>query len=483
MTRALMVVGAAVLAGTALVGQQQAAAASPDKARLEAAINKEVIDGDLKGAVAMYQELTKSADRAVAAQSYLRLGQGYRRLNDPQAKPALERALEFKDQPEVVAKARAALGTGAAKSAAAAGSPGPSMRRVWDGPDVDTSGRISPDGRFLSFVDWSTGDPALRDLTNDTSRRLTNKGPWTQSGEYAERVVYSRDGRYLAYSWFNGSDAAGCEIRILHLQAPAGTAPRRMVPASAPVRWCMPQDWSPDGRWMLVSLTAQSGSDSLVLLDARTGATAKTLATHEVDAARFSADGSLVAFDRRRPDNLSSDIVLARIEDTRESTVAVGAGLNEPLAWTPDGHLLFSSTRRSRPGVWLQWMDGRTEAGEPTLVKHDLWSRGLGMTATGGLAPARVASLRPEPSQPELDRLERLDARGDVAGVRRQQRPTPAVVPQHLQRARDGIDQPGVGDAVLAVDAELLLAIQANGGRREDFADPVGGQREEGGLR
>jgi len=40
--------GAAVLAGTALLGQQRPAAASLDKARLEAAINKEVIDGDLK---------------------------------------------------------------------------------------------------------------------------------------------------------------------------------------------------------------------------------------------------------------------------------------------------------------------------------------------------------------------------------------------------------------------------------------------------
>jgi Tol biopolymer transport system component len=350
----------------------------------------------------MYQELTKSPDRAVAAQSYLRLGQGYRRLGDPQAKPALERALEFKDQPDVVAKARAALGTGAGKgtAAAAAGSPGATMRRLWEGPEVDISGSISPDGRLLSFVDWSTGDLALRDLTNDTSRRLTNKGRWEQSGEYAERHVYSRDGRFIAYSWYGGSDAAGYEIRIIDLQAPTGSAPRRLVPGSAPVRWCMPHDWSPDGKWLLVSVTAARstdstaprGTDSLVLLDVRASTVAKTLATHEVDAARFSADGSVVAFDRRRPDNLTSDIVVAGIEDSRESTVGVGAGLNAPLAWTPEGHLLFSNTRKSRPGVWLQRMGGRTSKGEPTLVKADLWSRGLGMTAAGGLALATRVS-------------------------------------------------------------------------------------------
>ena len=39
-------------------------------------------------------------------------------------------------------------------------------RRVWAGPDVDFSTLVAPslDGRYLPFVDWNTGDLALRDL-------------------------------------------------------------------------------------------------------------------------------------------------------------------------------------------------------------------------------------------------------------------------------------------------------------------------------
>ena len=44
-------------------------------------------------------------------------------------------------------------------------------RQVWAGPDVvDVWGSVSPDGRYLSFVDWGTGDLALRDLRTKQSR-------------------------------------------------------------------------------------------------------------------------------------------------------------------------------------------------------------------------------------------------------------------------------------------------------------------------
>ena len=58
------------------------------------------------------------------------------------------------------------------------------VRRVWERA-ADTTGGPSPDGRYLSFVDWETGDLAVRDLKTGKNRRLTNKGSWSESTEYA----------------------------------------------------------------------------------------------------------------------------------------------------------------------------------------------------------------------------------------------------------------------------------------------------------
>jgi len=45
---------------------------------------------------------------------------------------------------------------------------------VWTGPkvDVESTHAISPDGRYLSFVDWDTGDLALHDLTSGVENLL-----------------------------------------------------------------------------------------------------------------------------------------------------------------------------------------------------------------------------------------------------------------------------------------------------------------------
>lgn len=356
---------------------------------LEAARKAETVDGDLKAAITQYEQIVKRFpnDRAVVADALVRMAGAYRKLGDAQAKAIYERVVrEYGDQAGAVSAARAALigGTAAAAVAPAA----TSMRLLWEGPDVDTSGQISPDGRFLAFVDWSTGDLALRDVNAKTSRRLTDKGPWTKSAEYAERAVFSRDGRFIAYSWYTGSGATGYEIRILDLQATAGEAFRRVVPGTAPVRWCMPHDWSSDGRWLALSVTQQNGHDELLVFDLRTaaGTPVRVIAPGESDAARFSPDGRALAFQRQRADApTDSDILVAGIDDGRATVVRTGGGLNMPLAWTSDGHLLFWSTRKGRPAVWLQSLDGRAANGEPILVKADLWAAGLGVMANGGL--------------------------------------------------------------------------------------------------
>ena len=101
----------------------------------------------------------------------MRMAECYRKLGDQQAIKVFERVVrEFGDQKQAADAARASLA-----SVAATGPAATVNRQLWTGPDVDTMGTITADGRYLSFTDWNTGNLAIRDMSRGTWRPLTNK--------------------------------------------------------------------------------------------------------------------------------------------------------------------------------------------------------------------------------------------------------------------------------------------------------------------
>ena len=59
----------------------------------------------------------------------------------------------------------------------------------------------SPDGTQLPYIDWTTSDLALRDLTTGASRPLTSKAPG-EPYQYPGPAVMSPDGTQVAYAWW-----------------------------------------------------------------------------------------------------------------------------------------------------------------------------------------------------------------------------------------------------------------------------------------
>lgn len=64
---------------------------------------------------------------------------------------------------------------------------------LWAESSTDVSGAVSRDGRLMTYIDWSSGELGLRDLTSGTNRLLTKAADWSKS-TYAGRSVFSRDG-------------------------------------------------------------------------------------------------------------------------------------------------------------------------------------------------------------------------------------------------------------------------------------------------
>src|SRR5215471_11003047 len=86
-----------------------------DAVALQSAIRRELLDGDLQAAIQQYEEIAKSANRAIAAQALLRMGRCYERLGQIQAAKVYERLLtQFPEQKDAVQEARSRMAAVAA---------------------------------------------------------------------------------------------------------------------------------------------------------------------------------------------------------------------------------------------------------------------------------------------------------------------------------------------------------------------------------
>jgi len=187
------------LLGAALAAGFPANQAKGDRAEvaLQAALKKEAVDGDLKGAIEQYKKIAQSTNRAAAAKALLRMGQCHEKLGNAEAgeaRKAYQRLVhDYADQAEIVAQARVRL--------AALGGPGGAgglvTRRVLT--DASGVGRVlTADGKYISHMDPGTGDVVQFELASGQTRRITNRGPWSET-EY-DYPAFSRDGKQIAYN-------------------------------------------------------------------------------------------------------------------------------------------------------------------------------------------------------------------------------------------------------------------------------------------
>ena len=378
----LGVVIAASCAGL-MVGQNQ----RNSEVQLRAAEHVETVQGNIKAAIEEYKKLARSPERGIAAKALVRLGRSYERIGHAEAQSTYERVLrDFADQPEQAAEARQRLASIERPASPATG--GVVSRQVWTGSKVETGGTVSPDGRYLSYTDWSTGNRAVHDLTEHTDRRLTDKGTFKHSRAYAEQSAISRDGESVAYAWYDDVKDT-YQLRLISLQSQSHAA-ERTIYDNPDVRWLAPHDWSPDGKTIALQMRRIDGVGSIALVSAVDGR-AKVLKTIEwrgTSKIAFSPDGKFLAYDL--PATSSSpqrDVFVIAVDGSRETPTVVHPADDRVVGWSPDGKtLLFSSSRSGAAGLWGVPMVTGKGSGPAILIKNDLGhGRALGVTASGSL--------------------------------------------------------------------------------------------------
>jgi len=248
--------------------------------------------------------------------------------------------------------------------------------------DVD-GGAISPDGRFLVYTDWSTGDLALQDLKTGEKRHLTNKGSWEQSSELAEwEQAISPDGKQVAYAWHIERDL--CDLRIIGLD---GSEPR-VIYRNEEITDIAVEDWSPDGQHILAIFSKRDRTRQTVLVSVA-DSSVRVLRTHSsASRMRFSPDGQWIVYNfAPEEESPARDIYLLPTDGSGGMPLVEHPANDIVLGWAPDGKsVLFASDRADTSGAWaIQVVDGRPR-GVPELVKPDIapiavhW---LGLTRDG----------------------------------------------------------------------------------------------------
>ncbi len=269
-------------------------------------------------------------------------------------------------------------------ASAANGEPGSGMvaRQVWAGPGVDLFGAPSPDGRFLTFVDWSTGDLAVRELATGVNRRLTNKGSWLESDEYAYYSIVSPDGQQVAYSWIHKGGFT--DLRLIGLD---GSNPH-VIYRNEETPWLEPNAWSPDGEHILTLFARTDKTWQIGLVSAADGAVRvlKTLDWRRPRKMSFSPDGRYVVYDfPPKEDSPERDIFLLATDGSREIPLVQHPADDRVLGWIPDGKaILFASHRTGTMAAWVIRVAEGKPQGSPELVKRELGrSLPLGFTQEG----------------------------------------------------------------------------------------------------
>ena len=352
LTLAVMAVLAAAPVPSAPQNQDKAEVA------LKAAMDKEVLDGNLKAAIDQYKKLAQGKDRAVAARALVRMGQCYDKLGDAESRKAYERVVrEFGDQKDAVAEARKYLG------AKAAGDGAVRVRRL----DSDCS-MPADDGQTV--VCAKDGALIVRNLASRLERRVVEKPAGKL--QWLDEFRVSPDGKKVAYT--RDYENAADQIRVV---AADGSGDRLLL-EDADAAWgsMVLHDWSSDSQRLLATKISRKEKRGMQwLLVSVTDGSVRVLGTLEpgrvFSAGRFSPDSKYVVYGVGDPGH-PKDIFAMAVEGGDPWILMSHESVNALTGWMPDGRLVFTSDRTGTLDLWsLRVRDGRPD-GEPEVIRRDL---------------------------------------------------------------------------------------------------------------
>jgi Tol biopolymer transport system component len=374
-TRRLVVfaLATALIGVSALNTRIQAQTAAKDReaqAALQAAVNKEFIDGDVEAAIDQYKKIASNYrdSRAVGVKALVRLGHAYAKSgNAAEARRMYEQARrDYPEQTAAVAEAEMYL-KALGNPAAAAFSPR-ELSRVCTDCDFDA---VSPDGRYLlGILGW-------RDLDTGREGELDLRD--------ATPFAFSGDGKQIAYT------SCCYELRIAPFKPETTGKPiaLKTILTSQEYVYFEPFGWSPDGKEVFAVLQRGDLSTVIATIPAAGGdppRLIKSLGWDWPERIGLSPDGRSIVYDAEASNApRHRNILLLATSGGNQIPLVQHASWNSSPLWTPDGKsVVFLSDREGTLGLWRVKVDGGKGVGEVENLRQDITGiRPLAFTRDG----------------------------------------------------------------------------------------------------
>ena len=365
-------------------------AQSPD-VQFRAAQQKEIVEGDLNAAIAMYRKLAD--DRAtppdVAARALVRLGRCYQRLGNSEARKALERVVnQFSTQTAAVAEAKQLLA--AMPGNGVAGEGGFSVRKLQSGiGGILDSLCVTGDGKYMAALRGRLDLDVLNVITGERAPVRTQQ-PIASGSEYVVDPAISPDGQRIAVDVPTGADSA--EVRLID----RSTGQVRTLFKSDIAFRMMLLDWSRDGRTILAKAGLHGG---LHLIDVTSGAARPIPRSGEEEGfARLSPDGQFIAYWTFPRENAIAPgkIFVERVDGSEDQLIADPEGGAQLAGWSSDGRfVIYTSKDMGAVHLWAVRIEDGQPRGEPVSLANGIpqaWN--LAIAGTGSLIVTMASPQR-----------------------------------------------------------------------------------------
>ena len=397
---------AGVFAALVLVTSFAAQNVSQSELQFREALHKQQVQGDLRGAIKLYESIvaSKTTDRALKAKALLQLALAYDTLGRQSQNLYQQIVHDFSDQPAATqAKAKlAALRPPAAVPTA-------TMRKVDFGIGVDNV--VATDGQRAVYWDSSHTTLLIGDVAGKDKRTIyqTNRRPMTIVSRDLSMVFFFFPGRQQEPASYSVMRTDGTGYRELSLIENGHVVPVGLEQGAV--------SWSWDNRYLVmvkpqVTLTAAAvnSGNRLLKISVADGQVVDLLPARSTPAiwAIFSPDGRFVAYSTGR---FPGPIYIVPSQGGAPTQIREDAVL---MDWTRDGYLMLGERRSGTILLSAVPIANGKPSAEHISLGSGPWPAGgvdlIGITINGTI----IVRMRGMSTRLSQDFLGTLDPRGRV---------------------------------------------------------------------